>query len=744
MTHIASTRKRAWPLAACIALTLTCPLHASGQELVELPRLEGSLTLDGRSDEPAWQAIEPLPLVMHWPTFRGAMTERTEIRVAYNDEYIWAAGRFYDSRPEEIRANSLYRDRWNGDDAFDLILDSFNDNETALKFTTTPLGIMLDEEVSNDADPSGGATPLNSEWNGFWDVATTITDEGWFAEMRIPYSSLGFEPQEGKVVMGLIAARYISRKNEKHIFPAIPPDWALAEFKPSQAQDVRISGVAKGAPLYVTPYLLSGFERTRDFEEPLAPPGTDITRQVGLDLKYGLTHNLTLDLTLNTDFAQAEADELQVNLDRFNLFFPEKRKFFQERASIFQFNTGDEGRLFHSRRIGLDDEGQAVPIAGGARLTGRVGSWDLGVMSMQVRGAGSRPGENDAVVRVRSTVANERSTVGGLATSRVRTDGRTDLTYGVDGQFNLFGDEYMTLQWAQSYNHGVEAASVFDRTLMRLFWQRRSLDGLGYQLEAARAGPAYEPTLGFQERVNYTALKSNITYAWQPGGSASVSRHKAWLTSRLFLRSDDGSVESALQRFRWSTTFKGGNYFNVALNLVYEDLDEELVFDDAASVPAGSYFGPNIFINYDLNPGARFSGRAVLFTGTFMDGWRGRVTLNPTWVVSPHLSLDFEYVFNRLWFPARNQRFDADLTRLRVQTAVDIHLSIAALVQYSMAAERLGANVRLRYHFREGQDLYLVYDTSRDLGRLSDDLSVLGKTDQRLILKYEHTFQPGS
>ncbi|MGD2152340.1 MAG: DUF5916 domain-containing protein [Gemmatimonadales bacterium] len=729
-------------LAGAGVLLLTAA-RAPAQEAVELSRLASPVELDGFSEEEAWEAIDPLPLTMHWPTYRGPIAERTEIRVAYDNDHLYFAARFYDSDPAGIRANTLYRDRWNGDDTFDIVIDSFNDDETALQFTTTPFGVMLDREISNDADPSGGARPVNWEWNAYWDVAARITEEGWFAEVRIPFSSLAFETRDGHVVMGLIVGRYVSRKDEKYTYPAIAPNWALADVKPSRAQDIVLTGIAKRAPFYVTPYVLGGVDRTRDLSEPVAPPGTDMTRQLGLDVKYGLTNNLTLDLTVNTDFAQVEADDQQVNLTRFNLFFPEKRRFFQERSSTFQFNTGDEGRLFHSRRIGLTGEGKPLTILAGARMTGRIGSWDIGVMNMQVRSGWGLAGENDGVLRLRRNVLNAASAVGMLVTSRVTTEGMADLSYGLDAVVNLFGDDFLTLQWAQTHNHDGGAAGAMDRSLARLYWQRRSLDGLGYEVEAARSGPGYDPRLGFLERDDYTVLKTNFTYAWQPG-SGAVSRHKAWLTSRLYLRTSDQAVESALQRFRWSIDLRGGSFFNVALNLEYEDVASALEFSDDVVVPAGSYFGPNLFLFYRHRPGASVNGEAVLHVGRYMDGWRGRFTLAPAWVVSPHLTVRPEYTLNRLWFPERGQRFDADLARLRLEASLNTRLFLDAFLQYNMAANRFGTNLRLRYRFSEGRDLYLVYDEIRDFGRLSQDLVAAGQSDRRILLKYAHTFMTGA
>ncbi len=222
-----------------------------------LPRLSGTITLDGYSDEPAWQAIEPLTLTMMLPIFEGAMTERTEIRVAYDDDFLYVAGRMYDSEPHRIQAVDIVRDGANRqNDWLDIILDSFNDNENALAFCTNPVGLRTDFTVANDAT---GSRWYNFSWNTFWDVATVKNEDGWFAEVRIPFSSFRFQDDNGEVIMGLTTYRIIARKGEFQIFPAIPPNWGISSvYKPSQAQRVRFTGVYSRNPLYITPYALGG------------------------------------------------------------------------------------------------------------------------------------------------------------------------------------------------------------------------------------------------------------------------------------------------------------------------------------------------------------------------------------------------------------------------------------------------------------------------------------------------------
>ncbi|NND14857.1 MAG: carbohydrate binding family 9 domain-containing protein, partial [Eudoraea sp.] len=380
-------------LLSCVLL-LFCIIIAQAQadSLYVISKVEG-IILDGIVEEPQWLAIAPLPMIQYEPQAGAPPTERTEIRLGYDNKYFYVSMRAYDSDPNGIRATSLYRDRIAGSDHLEILLDTYNDNETGYIFTTTPTGIRHDLEISNDATGGNISTGswLNRDFNTFWDAESTVTNEGWFTEMRIPFSSLRFQENQGQVIMGISVQRKVARKRERLIFPAIPPITNWAFLRPSLAQKVLFTGIKPTKTIYVTPYLLGGHEMVNELNET----GTgytaekDLEGQVGGDIKFSITNNVTADFTVNTDFAQAEADDQLVNLTRFSLFFPEKRQFFQERASIFNFKTGGLSRLFFSRRIGLTDDGEQVPIYGGLRLVGRMKTWDIGVLDMQTKSVDS-------------------------------------------------------------------------------------------------------------------------------------------------------------------------------------------------------------------------------------------------------------------------------------------------------------------------------------------------------------------
>lgn len=724
-------------MGACIVF-VAFPLlgQTSSAPPLELTRLTGSVTIDGVPDEPAWRDIPTLPLTMYTPVFRGTPTQRTEIRVAYDDEFFYAAGWFYDTEPSRIRVNSLYRDRWNGDDALALYLDAFNDNRNAKWFGITAGGVRFDQLVSDD-----GAT-LNGSWDTFWTARTTITGEGWFVEVRIPFSSIGFRVDStGKAVMGLTATRLISRLEERVTFPAIDPKF---EFRrPSVAHDVVLRDVRTRKPLYVTPYALTGRSRTS------VPPVTATSRfttdkqrsnEVGLDVRYPLSGNLTLDVTVNTDFAQVEADDQQVNLDRFPLFFPERRRFFQEGSGIFDFVAGGGARLFNSRRIGLAPDLSPVPIYGGARLVGRIGAWDVGFLEMQTQRHDTTPSENFGVLRLRRPVLNPFSTAGLMATSYYG-DGRHNLGLGTDATLRLFGDEYVTLKYSATVDSDDSSnVTLGSRSLFDFRWERRSQRGLQYNINSTRMGEDYRPEIGFLQRANFTTANAVGNWFIYTDQHKWLRRYYPGALAFHTWRHSDDKLESGMWAFwvQWDTKAGGGGW--VEPKWFHENVAREFRIGDA-TVPIGEYDFADLQIFLNMGPGRRLRSGMDFRTGTFYDGTRTQVILTPTWNVSPHLELGADYQLTHLEFDTRDQVENVQVARFRIRAALDARASGNAFVQYNSTTDRLDFNVRLRYAFAEGTDLWLVYNEGLDTQRSVDFAGVESPTSlaRTLILKYTHT-----
>ena len=309
---------------------LTLAHFAYSQEQVSISRIAGEFKFDGIVNDACWQNTKPLSMVMHTPTFGNRPTEKSEIMICYDNSYLYIGARLFDSEPSKMLISSKKRDEMEvSSEELMLIFDTFNDKENGLGFATTPTGLRSDFTVSKDAmggDPHQG--PFNMSWNTFWDVKTTKNDEGWFAEIRIPFSSLRFKENNGKIVMGLICIRKIAHKNEVDIYPAIPPNWGeWSAYRPSKGQEIVFDGLKSKKPFYIAPYAIGGYQQDNVLND--AVTGYKMQKNpkynAGLDIKYGLTNNLTLDLTLNTDFAQVEADDEQINLTRFSSVLPGKK-----------------------------------------------------------------------------------------------------------------------------------------------------------------------------------------------------------------------------------------------------------------------------------------------------------------------------------------------------------------------------------------------------------------------------------
>lgn len=713
--------------------------------ITTVQRFASPIEFDGISDEAAWEGIEPFPVIMQAPSFGTSPSERTEILLGYDDEFIYVAGRMYDSEPSRIQSTTLKRDDDDEScDSFGFILDTFNDNENALLFMTTPGGSRIDKSIYGDM-LSGGSSAggSNVSWNTFWDVKTLRTNEGWFAEIRIPLSSIRFQDNEEGIVMGFSAFRWIARKDERIVHPAISQQWgSSSHLKPSLASDIVLHGIKSHSPLYITPYILGGLGQTsviNDSGNGYELDGEPET-EAGLDLKYGLTGNMTLDLTYNTDFAQVEADDQQVNLTRFSLFFPEKRQFFLERESNFDFRFYGRNRLFHSRRIGIH-EGARVPIIGGARIYGRAGDWDIGFLSMQTDKIKTLPSENFGVLRLRRQMFNPYSYVGGIMTSRMGTDGAYNTAYGFDGSIRLFGDDILKFNWAQTFENEAENdPSDLDISKIRVHWERYRHIGWGYGLNYSRAGERYNPGMGFEQYENLTSYIHFIRYGWAGGPDSRWFKFDLYEDYWLHIRNTDNRVKSCLARFGGHGDTKSGYSSGLSLTYSYEDVRELLRFSDSCDVPFGTYEFYGFSGNFSTPGGRLFSVKTSFQGGQFYDGHRMTLSVSPTRSVSTHLEVGGTYELNKVDFSERAQKFDSHIGRLRLLAMLNVKYSLSAFVQYNNIGDTVISNVRLRYNPKEGNDLYLVYDEAFNMNREREEPLLPLTKNRTILLKYNYTF----
>jgi hypothetical protein len=716
-------------------------LHA--QNNYHVPRLSDKLNLDGIPDEAAWQIIDELPLNVLAPVFGAEPSEKTSLKIAYDDEYFYVSGVFCYDNPDDMRAVGKKRDyAMPTTDWLGVVLDTYYDRENTVMFWTNPNGIRTEGTTKNDmADP---ANDYNFSWNTFWDVATSITSSGWSAEMRIPFSSLRFQCKENKSLMGLTLIRYIPKAGEWLTYPVVSPEIAYSHMKASQTAPIVLEGIRPGKTVYITPYITGGIGQKHDLNEA----GTEYEMSskakydAGLDLKYNLTNNLTLDLTVNTDFAQVEADDQKINLTRFSLWFPEKRVFFLEKSDVFDFSFLGGNNLFYSRRIGLS-EGQPVRIYGGARLTGRVKNWDLGFMDMQTASFNEKPGENFGVIRAKRSILNTNSYVGAMMTSRLGTDGSYNIVYGLDGQLKVIDDDYLTVRWAQSFeNDSIDRVLDWSPSRIIINWVRRKQKGFAYDLAYTWSGDRFNPGIGFEVKDNYHGWRTIAQCGWLPGEEAALRYHKIMVTAYTFWNTATLLRETINGMMTWSFEGKSGNSGNASINWFLEDIRDTLALgNDQSSVLPGRYSFAYFSAAYNTNYAHALSASLTAEAGRFYDGMKISLYAAPTINIGTDIDLGLTYLFDFVNFPERSSKFTNHIAGLKGLWTFTTKTSLIAYVQYNTAIDRVVSNLRFRYNPREGNDFYLVWDEGVNTDPGHETPRMPFTSGRTVLLKYTYTFR---
>ena len=576
------------------------------------PASKGEIQVDGRSDDPAWQAVAPLPMTVYLPSYGAGPTERTEARIGYDAEAIYVVVDAWEAHAGGVRASSMIRDDDSPGDFLNVLLDTFGDRQTAVTFSTTPGGQRNDWTISNDAREDGSLSPA---WNGVWDLAVRRGPDGWHAEYRIPFTTLRFTSRNGRAELGLSINRLTAHSNERVTFPAIEPSAPIALWKPSRWQRVSIEDVGTARSLRIMPYVIAGSEGTRAPDPVLSPWHRDQRFEAGGDIKTALSPNLTLDLTANTDFAEAEVDDQRVNLTRFPLFFPERRAFFVEGAGTFLVKTGEADLLFNSRRVGLTPDGDPVRLLGGARLVGRVSGWDLGLLSVQTGRTPTGDRENLGVLRARRALWNQRSWAGLMLTSRVTPDSG-QVALGADGEVNFGGDDYLgfaLVALAGDAGAGPDDG-VLPRGALRLLAERRRNRGMWYRAGVTTTGARYAPALGYVERGDAIQPLAEVGYGWvvSPAGHqlrASVASAFAYHNAAGTF---DGSTASAALEYE----LPGGTLWTLTVTRQEDDLLQPFTPVPDASVPAGRYTAGYAELKLKASTGPR------VVIGGSAQGWR--------------------------------------------------------------------------------------------------------------------------
>ncbi|MGK7389264.1 MAG: DUF5916 domain-containing protein [Candidatus Cyclobacteriaceae bacterium M2_1C_046] len=716
---------------------------ASAQSGIAVPKLENPIKFDGLVEADEWGNIDTLSFITHWPTYGSQSPFRTVYRIAYDETFIYFSAICYDD-PELIQAPYFERDKWEmNQDQITLGLDTYNDNENNLVFVVTPTGSRVDVSFKNDAQ---GPAPLDQSWNSYWEAKISRHDDSWMTEVKIPFSSLRFQTgSDDKVTMGVIAYRYISRDRHMDIYPDVRADWGFWSFlKPSQAQDMTFEGVQNKRPWFTSPYLLAGtgYHYNNNPQTGENVKVKDKILDFGLDVQHALTDNLNMDLTYNTDFAQVEADNQVVNLTRFSLFFPERRRFFLERSSIFDFNYEGPNRLFYSRRIGLEN-GSMIPLWGGVRLTGRVGNNDIGFLNMQSQETDAVPSENYGVFRFRRKVSQTNSYVGGMMTSRIGTDGEYNMGYGVDGIIQIFENDYLKVNLANTYYSSDTLPAFADRSRVYLQWEKRAQVGLNYALSYSYVGESYEPGLGFEMRENYKSFGDRISYNWFPGEKINqVRQMQVSVNSSVYLSNENNEVESFLFAPTFLIEGKRANNITFGYSRFYDNVTDDFQLSAATIIPANEYVNQEISASYSSPPVNLFYYNSETTYGGFYGGKRFSFSLSPTYVMSKYLMISGTFNYNNIAFDTI-PNYQAIIGRVRLTSALSVKWMMSAFIQYNSLSDISIINYRLRFNPKDGNDLYLVYNEVLNNKTNLVDTDVPVSQTRAILLKYIHTFHLG-
>jgi hypothetical protein len=708
-----------------------------------IPRLSEPIEFDGKIGESEWTSIDTLALVSHWPSFSQKANSRTLLRVAYDDKFFYFSAKCYDN-PSMIQGPYFERDMWEmTQDQIAIMLDTYNDNENGLIFVVSPTGSRVDVTMKNDAQ---GEEPIDLSWNSFWEAKVSESTDGWMMEARIPFSSLRFQVKDEKVTMGFIAYRYIARERQMDIYPSVPPDWGFWSFlKPSKAADVSFTGIRNKRPWFTSPYVLAGAGYHHNFEEgePYYEKVSDNRLTAGLDVQHALTDNMNLDITVNTDFAQVEADDQVVNLTRFSLFFPEKRRFFLERSSIMEFGFENNNRLFYSRRIGLIN-GRNVPLLGGARLVGRINNYDVGMMVLQSGEKYGFPSENFGVLRLRRKISKNNSYVGGILTSRTDFNGNTNLAYGVDGIINLFKNDYLKVNLARS-DHSLDTMEysgfLNDRKRIYIMWENRAQVGLNYSLSYSQVDKNYVPGLGFEERNSYKAFGDRVSYGWFPSKESKFRYLRFDVNAKGYFPINANRVESFQVAPSFYMEWPKYNSIQITYSNFHDNPPAAFKLSDDIEISPGSYVNRDVNVTYQSPPVDFLSAVFSATAGSFYGGERFSAAIEPNYIISKYLTLSGFFEYNRINFKD-NEDLISYVGRLKIATSLNVKLSVNAFVQMNSLSEVTAINFRLRYNSKDGNDFYFVYNESLN-NKGHNDPTMPFSDFRAFIVKYIYTFHLG-
>ncbi len=692
----------------------------NGRIVVRAVRLDQPLRIDGRLDEAIYSQVPPISdFVQTLPAEGQPATERTEAWIAFDDNFIYVSGKCYDSAPpDQWTANELRRDtgQLRQNDMFGVLLDTYHDRRNGFNFYTNPLGGFADQWVTNEGNP-------NTDWNPVWQVRTGRFEGGWTAELAIPFKSIRYKAGDNQE-WGVQLRRAIRRKNEWTHLTFLPAatGGSTSIFRISRAATlVGLDLPEAGRVVDVKPYAIN-----RVVTDKSQNINNDIDPDVGLDLKVGITNNMTADVTVNTDFSQVEVDEQQLNLTRFSIQFPEKRDFFLEGRGTYEFarggpttmSAGSGGidnsltpTLFYSRAIGLSS-GRVIPIVAGGRMTGKQGRYNIGMLNITTddEPAAAAPKTNFTVARVSRDILR-RSNVGFLVTNRSQSTivpGESNLAYGTDASFNFYQNVNMSGFFSESRTDG---RNEDNRSYQGRFdW---APDRYGIRVEQLHVGSNFRPEVGFVRRRNFDRTFTQARFSPRPRKRFRSVRQFTYLGSLEYIENGFGDLETRIQTGRFAMERQNSDLLTVEANDNYELLLQPFLVSDGVAIPRGGYNFRDITTTYQFGQQRRFSGSLSYQTGQFYDGTINTFSVSGArYAILKQWSVEPTFTVSDVKLPAGD--FNTKLVRLRTDYGFHARMFLSGLMQYTTQGNLFSTNVRFRWEYKLGSELFVVYTDERD------------------------------
>jgi hypothetical protein len=682
---------------------------------LEAVKIAERITIDGRLDEPQWaSAALASNFIQNEPDEDAPATEPTEIRVMYDKDNLYFAINAMQREEDRVIISELRKDfNVNNGDSIQIALDTFHDERNAYLFSINPAGAKWDAQMSNEGRET------NQSWDGVWYVKSRIADDGWTAEIAIPFTTLKF-PHAPVQTWGINFQRTLRHRNEDSLWSPVPRIHSVSRVSLAGTLE-GLEGIEPGSNIKIKPYLFSSFAqnrlaRTRDYD-----------KDAGIDVKYGVTSGLTWDFTYNTDFSQVEADEQQINLTRFSLFFPEKRDFFLENSGIFQFGSNTAGGggggggganprpnasrndmvLFFSRRIGISDDDQAIPILGGTRLTGRAGRYEIGVLNMQQRRYGATEATNFFVGRIRRNIL-ANSDIGVMVTNKeVANSNHYNRTAGADANFR-FGQALSVNGFlVKTLNPGNT-----DKTLASRF-------GVQYQDNVWRGNASYtsiqdnfDNEMGFTPRVGIGKFAGRIGRTWRPERWRRIIRNIEPHLQIDYVEGPGGRLETKYVDYHLPFNFQNGAFVEIGINPTLEYPSQAFRISGLTVEPRQYKFNEYFFLG-NTDSSRRFSANVRWATGRFYSGYKHTYVGGGSFRANHKLTTSFTYTHNNITLDA-GRRVKQNLLSTRFNYGFSTTAFLNALIQYNSDTKQWSSNIRFNVIHRPLSDFYIVYNERRD------------------------------